>query len=212
MTVGEVKPTMEFTIGGETRTATYAPDNRPWSLVMKFTYTVQEGDGGVIAIGADGVKMPAGAYVRDVHDNLATSLPHPASNAPGHSVPGAYIVDRKLAITSTPAEGDTYRAGETVTISVKFNSNVTVTGTPGIGLVVDGSRNGHPSAVYSSGSGTDTLTFDYVVASGITAGRGIETDSFELDGGAAIKDADGTDAYLDHDPLGPQPGHKVDGR
>ena len=87
--LGGVEPSLEFTIGGETRTATYAPFNRPttsWLSVMTFTYTVQEGDEGAIAIGADSVRLPIGASLRDGHDNQATSLTHPALDTPGYSV------------------------------------------------------------------------------------------------------------------------------
>ena len=86
------EPTVEFTIGGETRTAAYVPPNdssRPWDYLWKFTYTVQEGDQGVIGIGADSVKLPAGAVVRDSHDNLSTSLAHPAQNTQGDRVVGS---------------------------------------------------------------------------------------------------------------------------
>ncbi len=210
-------PTLEFTIGGETRTAAYVPPtdpSRPWDYLWTFTYTVQEGDEGVMAIPANSVKLPTGAIVRDSYDNLTTSLAHPALDATGRMVPSAYVVGRRLTITSAPAEGDTYRAGETITISAAFNTNVTVTGTPSIGLWVDPNRHGDPSAQYSGGSGTNTLTFSYVVASGITAEEGIATDwsGIQLDDGATIKDAKGNDAYLAHHPLDPQPGHKVDGR
>lgn len=216
--LGGVEPRMDFTIGGNTRTARWAPYNSPttsWLGTLHFTYTVQDGDGGVIAVGAGSVKLPAGASVRDEHDNLTTALAHPAHTR-GAKVPAAYILGKKLSITSSPAEGDTYRAGETITISVKFSSNVTVTGTPSIPLRVDPNRLGHPSAQYSGGSGTNTLTFDYVVARGITARRGIEVPwwvfSIELGGDSSIKAADGSDANLAHNGLAPQEGHKVDGR
>ena len=81
-------PSMTFTIGGETRTAAYASFNSPvtsWLGWMTFTYTVQEGDAGAIAIPANGVKLPAGATVRDEHDNVTTGLPHPA-HTPGYRV------------------------------------------------------------------------------------------------------------------------------
>ena len=89
--LGGAEPSMEFTIGGETRTAAYASFNPPttsWLSGITFTYTVQEGDEGVIAIGADSVGLPAGASLRDHHDNLTTSLPHPP-HTPGHRVTGS---------------------------------------------------------------------------------------------------------------------------
>ena len=210
--LGGVKPSMEFTIGGKTRTAAHVPGSSP-SHLMHFAYTVQEGDAGDVAVPANGVR-PADAVLRDSHDNLTASLAHPALDDTGRTVPGAYIVDRKLAITSTPAEGDTYRAGETITISATFNTNVTVTGTPSIGTVYLRTGQHEPvKLLYSGGSGTNTLTFSHVVGSRDSGSvRGLQTDGqIQLDGGATIKDADGNDAYLAHHPLGPLPGHQVDG-
>lgn len=42
----------------------------------------------VLAIGADSVKLPAGASVRDSHDDLSTNLAHPA-HTPGYRVTGS---------------------------------------------------------------------------------------------------------------------------
>ena len=210
--LGGVKPSMEFTIGGKKRTAAHVPGSSP-SRVMNFAYTVQEGDVGDVAVPANSVR-PADAVLRDSHDNLTASLAHPALVDTGRSVPSAYILDRKLAITSAPAEGDTYRAGETITISATFNKNVTVTGTPSIGLVyLLTGRHDPVNLLYSGGSGTNTLTFSHEVGSRDSGSvTGLKTDGhIRLDGGASIKDAEGNNAYLAHHPLGPLAGHKVDG-
>ncbi|WP_419853360.1 hypothetical protein [Candidatus Poriferisodalis sp.] len=83
------EPTMEFTIGGNTKSAAYAPSSRTtssWLGSMTFVYTVQEGDEGAIAIGANSVHLPTGAGVRDSHDNRTTSLAHPAPSDSGYQV------------------------------------------------------------------------------------------------------------------------------
>ncbi|MBN8655678.1 MAG: DUF4082 domain-containing protein, partial [Anaerolineae bacterium] len=67
-------------------------------------------------------------------------------------------------VTSPDADG-TYFAGDNITIEVTFNENVFVTGTPQLMLelgAVDGLAN------YVSGSGSDTLTFTYLVMPGDT--------------------------------------------
>ena len=87
--LGGTEPAMEFTIGGNTKAAAYATSNRPttsWLGAMTFTYTVQEGDEGAIAIGANSIKLPTGATARDSHDNATTSLAHPAPTNPGYQV------------------------------------------------------------------------------------------------------------------------------
>ena len=68
------------------------------------------------------------------------------------------------AVSSTTADG-TYGSGETVDITIKFSEPVTVTGTPQLALDTNPSRQGN----YSSGSGTDTLTFKYEVQTGDTS-------------------------------------------
>ncbi len=62
-------------------------------------------------------------------------------------------------VTSTTANG-TYGVGDTITITVGFSEAVTVTGTPQLALNSGGTAN------FSSGSGTSTLTFTYLVAAG----------------------------------------------
>ena len=68
------------------------------------------------------------------------------------------------AVSSTTADG-TYGSGETVDITIKFSEPVTVTGIPQLALDTNPSR----QANYSSGSGTDTLTFEYEVQTGDTS-------------------------------------------
>lgn len=66
-------------------------------------------------------------------------------------------------VTASEADGY-YRAGQTIHVQVVFSSPVTVSGTPQLTL-----STGSPATTvvnYSSGSGTDTLVFDYTIASG----------------------------------------------
>ncbi len=63
------------------------------------------------------------------------------------------------AVTSTNANG-AYGVGSVITITVGWTTNVVVTGTPQLAL------NSGGTASYSSGSGTGTLSFTYVVAAG----------------------------------------------
>ncbi len=65
-------------------------------------------------------------------------------------------------VSSTTADG-TYKAGDTVAVTVTFDQAVTVTGAPQLTL-----ETGATDAVvnYASGSGANTLTFNYTVAAG----------------------------------------------
>ncbi len=62
-------------------------------------------------------------------------------------------------VTSTTANG-TYSTGAVIPIQVTFSDIVTVTGTPQLALNTGG------TATYASGSGTNTLSFNYTVGAG----------------------------------------------
>ena len=87
------------------------------------------------------------------------------------------------AVSSTTPNG-TYGAGSVIAITVAFNNPVVVTGTPELAL------NSGGTASYSSGSGTNTLTFDYTVATGQSANPLDEASSGALTlNGGMINDA-----------------------
>ena len=67
-------------------------------------------------------------------------------------------------VTASNIDG-AYTAGDTIHVEIAFNKTVTVTGTPKLTLNTTPSR----TADFSSGSGTPTLTFDYVVQAGDNA-------------------------------------------
>ncbi|MBK1840759.1 DUF4347 domain-containing protein [Azospirillum sp. YIM B02556] len=66
------------------------------------------------------------------------------------------------SVSATTADGS-YKAGDTISITVTFNRAVTVTGTPTLALGTG------RTATYSSGSGGTTLTFTYTVQAGDTS-------------------------------------------
>ena len=66
-------------------------------------------------------------------------------------------------ISSTNTNG-TYGTGAVITITVGFSKAVNVTGTPTLALNTTGGPAG--SASYTSGTGTNTLSFTYTVAAG----------------------------------------------
>ena len=76
--------------------------------------------------------------------------------------PGAPTIS---SLTSSTANGS-YKAGSTIDVSVTFSEAVSVTGTPQLLLANGGS--GQP-VDYSSGSGTNTLHFNYTVQAGDTS-------------------------------------------
>jgi hypothetical protein len=97
-------------------------------------------------------------------------------------------------VTSTASNG-TYEAGGSVPVTVTFDEPVTVINTPQLLLAT-----GTPASTavdYSGGSGSTTLTFNYVVAAGNSSTDldYVDTSSLVLNGGT-VKDAAGNDATL----------------
>jgi predicted outer membrane repeat protein len=109
---------------------------------------------------------------------------------------GAYEFDSGPIVTnvsSTTADG-TYGAGSVIAVTVTFNEAVIVTGTPQLTLetgtvdrIVD----------YVSGSGTDTLVFNYTVLAGDTSPDldYLSSGALDLNGGT-LRDAVANDAVL----------------
>ncbi|HEX5686611.1 MAG TPA: autotransporter-associated beta strand repeat-containing protein, partial [Ideonella sp.] len=108
-----------------------------------------------------------------------------------------YAIDTQApAVTSvsSPDTNDHYVAGQTIDITVTFDDTVTVSGTPQLTL-----ETGSTDRVvnYSSGSGSNTLTFSYTVQAGDTSADldYLSTSALTLNGGS-IRDSSGNDATL----------------
>ena len=122
------------------------------------------------------------------------------------------------SVTSSPASGATYGAGETVTVRLAMDGAVLVTGRPHVWLNVGADRR---QAVYSGpvGTATSVLDFSYVVRSedfdadgvGLCAPGGAGCGSIHLNGGTIQSAIGETDAQLVHPVLRAQSSHKVDG-
>ena len=94
-------------------------------------------------------------------------------------------------VSATTADG-TYGIGTNIDISVQFSEIVNVTGTPQLSLA-----GVTPVANYLSGSGSNTLTFQYAVAAGDNSADldYLSTTALSLSGGT-IKNATNNDATL----------------
>ena len=89
----------------------------------------------------------------------------------------------RLDITSTPAAGDEYLLGETITIQVTLDQAVTVDDTPELLLKLGEDRRGNNInrvAYYTAGSETTTLTFEYMVFIGDVDDDGISVPAGDL--------------------------------
>jgi hypothetical protein len=115
----------------------------------------------------------------------------------GTAISGNYAIDTAAptvtSVTSSTANG-TYKVGDVISVQVNFGENVTVTGTPQLTL-----ETGSTDRVvnYTSGSGTNSLTFTYMVQAGDSNADldYISSGALALNGGS-IRDAAGNDATL----------------
>ena len=119
---------------------------------------------------------------------------------------GAYSTGRYSQ--STNWASGVYRIGDDVKVTVTFNEDVAVTGSPQLELAI-GSRN--RTAAYEGTEGS-AVVFSYTVAEGDTDSDGIAigADMLTLNSGS-IKDVALNNANLSHNALAAQDGHKVDG-
>ena len=101
---------------------------------------------------------------------------------------------RVTSVSSTADDG-AYNLGDTIPVTIQFSESVTVTGTPQLTLETGSVDR---TASYASGSGTDTLTFNYTVQTGdASTDLGYpNTTALALNGGT-IKDAANNSANLD---------------
>lgn len=192
--------TLEIIVGSSTQTARYARGTGTNALT--FTYPVRAGDQGAVSVAADALKGVADAAGNPADANSAMSFP-------GHTVDTAAPMVTEVSFASMPATGDTYASGETVTVQVTFDDTVTVTGSPWMYLTVGNLR---PSATYAEGSGSSTLTFDYVVREDDLDEDGISIAANQLQaaGSATITDSNRVPASLDHPARPDDAQHKVD--
>ena len=190
---------------------------------LVFGYTVQSQD-----LDTDGFRVE-GSYIQDgvrrgfggsgtvkVKGSDTEVVPpnfSGLSDQSGHKLDGRPYA-RTISITSTPtARSDTYGKGDVIQVSIDFGQAVDAADSV-FAIIRMGSiwTQRHPPVV--SGSGTDTLRFEYEVVEGDRDSNGI--DAF-LPHGLNIKAA-GTDiAYLPNPggetpAMGEDPAHKVDGR
>ncbi len=117
-----------------------------------------------------------------------------------------------IALTrASGAQNDTLNAGDTVTVTVTMSENIDIDtsgGTPRIVLNIGGST---VFALYVSGSGTNSLNFDYTVQPGDTDDNGIRISSDSLDAsGGTLADAAGIAADLSHGSVANNPSYLVD--
>jgi Bacterial Ig-like domain (group 1) len=167
-------PQLSLVIGSSTVNASYLSGTG--TKVLKFRYTVVPND-----LDTDGVTtaspllLNSGSIKDSFGDNA--SLTFSGSTLTGVNVDAAAP---SIASVTAPADG-AYDAGQSLSFTVNFSENVTVTGTPRLTLTI-GSTTRY--ADYVSGSGSSAAVFTYVLVSADSDNDGIAiSSSLSLNGG-----------------------------
>ena len=117
-----------------------------------------------------------------------------------------------VVFNNRPQNGDTYRAGEEISVGISFSQQVNFTGRPQLALTIGTST--RQATTYQDVSLMDFRSFYYTVQRDDldTDGIGIAANALALNGGT-IRSADGEDAILDlgTHAIGNDPDRKIDG-
>lgn len=152
----------------------------------------------------DGQAVSYTARVADAAGNLA-SAGTPYTATVDTTAPTIIAV----AITAASgAQNNSLNVGDGVTVTVSFSEVVIVSGTPSLGLNINGSI---VQAGFSGGSGTSSLTFSTTIQPGQNDADGIaiNADSLSLNGGS-LRDRAGIDANLFNAAISSNPAYLVD--
>lgn len=150
----------------------------------------------VIPIGAS-ITVPENAYLCAETITVNGELIPTGSNVCNYNDAGAIA---SIIEASSLNENGYYKVGDQISVTLKFSRDVAVTGTPQLSLNTSLNNN---IANYKSGTGTVTLTFNYIVQVGDVAPdlKYVSTTALSLNGGS-IKDLTDRDSEI----LLPQPG------
>ncbi|MGY4286415.1 hypothetical protein ACVWXO_005635 [Bradyrhizobium sp. LM2.7] len=182
--VGSGTPTLSLNDGG---TATYVSGSG--TSALNFSYTVAAGQN-TSDLQVTGFQ---GATIQDGAGNIANLTGITGTNPANPT--GTLTIDTAMplviSVVASPSQG-TITTGQTVKINLSMSENVTVatgTGKPML-LLNDGG-----TATYASGSGTNSLVFNYKVPKG-QGTPDLQVIGIELPASGAVQDLAGNNANL----------------
>ncbi|MCK5923719.1 MAG: hypothetical protein KAG66_22485, partial [Methylococcales bacterium] len=185
METGTTDAVVDYTSGSGTSTLTFKFTIARGNISSDLDYT----DTTALALNGGSIMDAAGNSA-----NVILPLPD-STGSLGYTK--ALVVDGGAPLVSSvssTAVDSSYIIGDTLAITMVFTEAVAVTGTPKLTL-----ETGTSDAViyYAAGSGTSTLSFEYVVASGHASSEVnyADTTSLTLNGGT-VRDTAGNDASL----------------
>ena len=190
-------PTLGITIGTTERAARFFGGTGTSTLVFRYeVIATDEDDADGVSVRANSLSLNGGTIVDAF--GTALNLNHNALPDAGNSQRVSPISPqvRSLAFTSTGP----YGISDNIEVTLTTTKSVTVTGSATLKVML-----GHAEkpARYHSGSGTDTLVFQYTVTSSDgddTNGVSVRANSLSRNGGTIVDEL-GTALNLNHDGL-----------
>ncbi len=190
-----------LTVGAASRPADYASGSGTTSLVFRYTVVAADAD----ADGISATAITAASIADAAGNNAAVGLGAHAItdgglvvNGGGADVLAPPVTGLALSGLANGANG-AFIAGDILEATVDFREAVTVTGTPRLALSVGAAT--RYADYESSGGGTSSLLFRYLVAAADEDADGVTVAASALAlAGGTIRDGAGNDAALD---LGP---------
>lgn len=179
-------PQLAFDIGGSIVYANYLSGSG--SQNIKFRYTVLSSDIDLNGISiASPLSLNSGS-IKDIAANNASLSFVPAAT------PNIWVNGDAPVVTSiTPPTAGTYILGEDISFTLNFNESVTVTNDPSISLNIGGNS---VDLDYTSGSGTNQLSFTYTALAEDFDDNGVELAQIITLNSGTIRDGSGNDAKL----------------
>jgi hypothetical protein len=168
---------------------------------LHFTYTVQAGDkssrldyesAAALTLNGGAIQDAAGN-----HAILTLATPGTEGSLSFFGFDSGYVIvidtvsPRVTSVSSTAADG-LYKAGDSIDVQVRFGEAVTVTGSPQLLLETGAVLR---AANYTTGSGTNTLTFRYTVQAGDTSAD-LDSIALDLNAGSIKATSGGANAFL----------------
>ena len=148
------------------------------TLVFHYVVVNADLDTDGVSIGPGPASL-AGGTITDAAPNAAERAFPGLPADPGHTV---HVGREPAAVASVRLVSGprSYNAGDVIEVQVEFTKVVDVAGAPAIVVSVGDAER---KAVYSAGTGTDTLLFRYGVQSGDLDEDGVSIPADSLDGG-----------------------------
>ncbi|MBR7748505.1 DUF4347 domain-containing protein, partial [Undibacterium baiyunense] len=172
---------------------------------LLFQYTIANGnvDSNGITIGS-AISLNGGS-LKDTTGNSANLT---LNNVGASNLVFVDAVAPTMSSVTTPPIG-TYAIGQALNFTVNFNEAVNITGSPTLNLNLD--IGGTVAVNYASGSGTNAITFSYIVTSGNADTNGVSlANTINLNSGT-IKDLAGNNAPLSLTGIGSLTNVLIDG-